>query len=71
MKNEIQLEDLLDEINLSAEAVNQIQLPLVKSKNRRFKRFDMRMSEGCSAHETGLAVAFYSIYFEQGLLGLE
>lgn len=69
--NDLPIEDTLDEIIESFEPINQIQMPRVNSKGRRFKRFDMRMSDGCSSHESGLAIAFYAIYIEQGLKTLK
>jgi len=57
----------LNEIYLGFEPGNQIHPPQLA---RRFKRVDMKMKDGCSAHETGLAIAYFSLFFNQALKGL-
>ncbi len=58
------LEELLDEIIESLEVHNQIQVPHVP---RRHKRYDMKMKDGCSSHTSGLAIAYFAIYVDQKL----
>ena len=40
---------------------------LIKTGLRRFKRDDSVMQHGCSSHETGLAITYFSIFFQKTL----
>lgn len=66
---DISLERILDEIESSFISVNQRHWRDFSGK--RSKREDMKMKNGCSAHETGLAIAYFSLYFDQALNNLE
>ncbi len=61
-------EDILNEIYLDFEPKDQIQPAQLA---RRFKRVDIKMRYGCSAHETGLAIAYFSLFFNKALRDLK
>ena len=57
------LEEILNEIIKSSDQGN-------LAPGNRFKRDDIEMKYGCSSHETGVAIAYFSLFFENGMQSL-
>ncbi len=58
-------------LNIDSEkSFEEISDNLLKSKLKRFKRDDSVMRYGCSSHETGLAIVYFSNFFQKTIESL-